>query len=492
MKPKNPLKSATPVTDSFNSSEFNFADTEFQAAAERLRIFQTCALNGFFNGKRDKGVLKQLLVAMVCWAFMKQNSVKIFCQKHLDSFVRRGMSTFYRFLGRDNVNWRGISSATARRFIFQNDVKVESAAFVVDDTVKHRYGGKVEGSSTHFDHTEGRCVLGQQVVQLGLSHDGGFVPLDSQIYVGSKNRHGLEKGFSDGRSAVARDYATAIGDDKNEMLRSMVNRALRNGIRPCYILADSWFCNKGNLAFCLDSGLVPVMRMKNDKTKYLFEGKMMTLDELYRKHQRIMVKCGKTRWKTVKVVVELDLGDGKGGERWIQFAIVFSAPREGGKNRWAAFICGDIEMSDIGVLEVYSTRWGVEVYFREVKQNMGWMAEETGLYAVHYASIHLAALRYIILSDAVVNGGFDNFAQARDGIGDGMEKLSFMKCLWEIFKGILWGVLDRLAERFGPDMMEEVKLAVSREFEELLENALQIDENYLGNEIKGLKLENAA
>jgi hypothetical protein len=40
---------------------------------------------------------------------------------------------------------------------------------VVDDSVVQRFGKKMPGISSHFDHTSGRHMMGQQVLTLGLS-----------------------------------------------------------------------------------------------------------------------------------------------------------------------------------------------------------------------------------------------------------------------------------------------------------------------------------
>ena len=37
----------------------------------------------------------------------------------------------------------------------------------MDDSIKVRHGKKMPGVSSHFDHTAGRKVMGQQVLTLG-------------------------------------------------------------------------------------------------------------------------------------------------------------------------------------------------------------------------------------------------------------------------------------------------------------------------------------
>jgi hypothetical protein len=56
------------------------------------------------------------------------------------------------------------------------------------------------GVSSHFDHTLGRAVMGQQVLNLGYSCEHGFVPLDSEIFISNVKAQGLYKEFQEGRS----------------------------------------------------------------------------------------------------------------------------------------------------------------------------------------------------------------------------------------------------------------------------------------------------
>jgi len=61
----------------------------------------------------------------------------------------------------------------------QNNIAVENeTAFIFDDTIKRHSDRKVEGTSSHFEHSEGRTVKGQQMIELGLSFKNGFLPID--------------------------------------------------------------------------------------------------------------------------------------------------------------------------------------------------------------------------------------------------------------------------------------------------------------------------
>jgi hypothetical protein len=68
-----------------------------------------------------------------------------------------------------------------------------------------------------------------------------------------------------------------------------------------------------------------------------------------------------------------------------------------GKKDWALFLTTDIQLRMSKILEVHALHWGIEVYFKEAKQHLGFLQEQTATFASHTASIHLCAIRYLML-----------------------------------------------------------------------------------------------
>lgn len=188
--------------------KYLFIDNELQDSIKQLGLFSIIARQVL--NKRSGEKLNQLMFALLIWPFLGVDSISSFCGKMVENFFSGGKDVLYRFLRREDINWRAIAFSLART-ICNNHTLQEGAdtAFVVDDTLKHRRGKKVEGVSSHFDHTECRHVLGQQVLQLGLVGEKGFLPLFQQIYIGTKKVQGLCQSFRDRRSAVAKDYKVA-------------------------------------------------------------------------------------------------------------------------------------------------------------------------------------------------------------------------------------------------------------------------------------------
>lgn len=164
----------------------------------------------------------------ICY-LLRGDSIRSFCGKCLSVFLPGGKDVLYDFFKREDIKWRQISLAVAKSVYVRHNLGGDECALVVDDTIKKRSGKKVDGVSTYFEHSEGRCVKGQQVVELGLSTVKGFVPLDRRIFIGEKNVHPLNTEFQDKRCAAARDYSLALSQTKHEMLEDMLRRVQHGG-----------------------------------------------------------------------------------------------------------------------------------------------------------------------------------------------------------------------------------------------------------------------
>ena len=131
-------RSYTPLADAL-SQPCVFADTELAEGINRhgLRGLLKQALN--WKRRKDGEPLGNLLCALLVWPLMKASSIHCFCAE-LGQILNGKVSVVYDFLGREDINWRGFSSALARRINQQNDLGPKSQrAFVIDDTPTQRH-----------------------------------------------------------------------------------------------------------------------------------------------------------------------------------------------------------------------------------------------------------------------------------------------------------------------------------------------------------------
>ena len=152
--------------------------------------------------------------------------------------------------------------------------------------------------------------------------------------------------------------------------------------------------------------------------------------------------------------------------------------------QWAAFLSTDISLKNEKILEIYAMRWAIEVYFKEIKQNIGFLKEQSPSFVSHYCSIHLTALRYMLLLQGLLSEGDITFAEYRNKITDKIEMLTFASILWQLFKAVIYGVLNSFKKVIGENILSQIKNKINTTVEVMLEKALQMDEKYIKYEIK--------
>src|SRR6266700_7164220 len=117
-----------------------------------------------------------------------------------------------------------------------------------------------------------------------------------------------DKPFKDQRSSAARDMRRSWEQNKNDLFRGMLQRALKAGLSAAYLVADAWFGCKENIASALESDLIGIFQMKRGKLAYRYEGQGYTAAQLYTKVQRRMCpRSRKARYKTAAITVSLNL-----------------------------------------------------------------------------------------------------------------------------------------------------------------------------------------
>ena len=471
-------RSYTPVSDAL-SQPFTFADTEVAEGMRRHGL--SGLLAAAIGGRRrpEAEPLPQLLCALLTWPLLKIRSLHCFCAE-LCQILAGKVSVLYDFLGREDINWRGVDAELSRQVYQQNELGSPSErAFVVDDTSKARAGKKVEGTSCYYDHTLGLTQKGHQALHLGLATEKGYLPIEAQLVMGAKGAvdKPQDKPFKDQRSSAARDLRRAREQSKQQLFREMLPRALRAGFRAKYAVTDAWFGCKENIACCLALELIGIFQMKRGNLAYEYQGHSYTATELYAKVQRQLRPLNsRARYKTASLTVRLNLQtDEKQSADWVKVRLVFSAPvRAHRADTWVVFLSTEPTLSDTKLLEIYALRWSIEVYFKEIKQNLGFLKEQSGRYQVAYASVHLAAMRYLLLFEAMLRHGQLSYGEIRDRESGRLLTLTYATLLWQLFRALIEGALDGLVRELGRKVVRKVIDAIDGTVEAFLNDALQI------------------
>lgn len=434
--------------------------------------------------KRSGTPISEVIFGLMLWLWLKRESIGMFARECLQGSM--GKDVLYDTMNREDLNWRKYHEQIARKTIQTFQASGQNA-FVVDDSIAQRFGKKMPGISSHFDHTTGRHMMGQQVLTLGLSCEEGFVPLDSELFISQTKAIELHEGFEDGRSIVAKRYRIAQQCTKPEMVSSMVKRALNAGIEADYLLADAWFGTKGTIRLTQDTSLIPVLRMKKNKMKYrmtkFVRGETVTQDLDI---QALYKHCVRKTWKPIPgqkyqakaIDVELNLAENKEPDEWVKVRLLFvrgNAEKTKvtvGKHEWAVFLTTDTALAPSKILELYSLRWAIEVYFKEAKQHLGFLKEQSNHYAAYVASIHLTAIRFCLLVIAKQTQGAGNIAQMRQALCSNSTNINFAGKLWQVFRAVITGALDGMKAVLGDAvtvMMDAIDAHIACWFSQVLQ-----------------------
>ena len=472
-----------PLIGDFFTEAKGYMDNVFADTWKQLNLNRHIQKAGL--SKRRGFGIGETVYLLLLWNWLNVSSIAMFSKKALGLFSQGKKDVLYDQLKREDANGRALNIQTAKEVYRQHQLSTcQYKALVLDDSIKTRRGKKQEGVCWHFDHVRGKKVKGQQVLTLGLATEEAFLPVDSQLFISQSQANGLNRAYRDGRSFAAKRYQEARQQTKRQIADDMVKRTLRNGLHADYLLADAWFGTKAMIQTAVNMGLCGVFRMKKGPLRYRYReaGKTLLLNaqQLYKYaikgHWK---KVDHMPWKAVSLEVEVALGEGE-DMYWRAVKLLFvrgvQAPGEPdvGKKDWALFLSTDVNISISQMLQVYALRWAIEVYFKEAKQHLGWLKEQTSTFASHTASIHLCAMRYLMLVHNKLAYESMKIGEIRSNIQEQLDAMSFAAKLWQCFRTVISGVLRELKNQLGCSE-QTIIAAMDDKIQEFFLKSLQLD-----------------
>ncbi|NQY62222.1 MAG: hypothetical protein HRT38_00655 [Alteromonadaceae bacterium] len=146
--------------------------------------------------------------------------------------------------------------------------------------------------------------------------------------------------------------------------------------------------------------------------------------------------------------------------------------QQASKHDWALFLTTDSQLNDEAMLETYALRWGIEVYFKEAKQKLGFLKEQSRHYSAYIASIHLTGLRFCLLLFAKQEEGAARLSDVRNGFEESLNCLNFASKLWGLFKALIAGALSEIVnftEQDRLNVMEKIEQTVVEFFTQVMQ-----------------------
>lgn len=343
------------------------------------------------NCNKLKGVPVMVLFTYI---FSKMfNNRSFYMQLKTGSFKENfSKNTYYRFLENTKANWLRFTTLLSADIINTKIRKLTSdeGCFIIDDTLYGRSSHKkTELVSKVFDHNSGTFKIGYRLMTLGWSDGRSFVPINSALLASSdpKNVYCESRKF-DKRSLAGkrRIMAQSKGTD---VCIELLKYALKSKHKAKYVLFDTWFSNPCTLARIKHMDLDCIAMLKSKaKTRYLYNGKLLTLKEIYSSCKK---RPGNSRYK-LSVKVKLNTQED------VEAKIVF-VKNKNNRKEWVAIICTEVSLSEDEIQRIYGKRWSIEVFFKTCKSLLGLCNEYHGLsYDALTAHVAFVFARYMLIT----------------------------------------------------------------------------------------------
>jgi hypothetical protein len=359
---------------------------------------------------------------------------------------------FYRFISDGRIDWRGLLYCINLQLLSKIQVRSDHrrskspTCLMVDDTDFPKSGGKAEKLGRVFSHVRQTSILGYKGLFLGWTDGKTQLMLDSAL-LGEKGRN-PEKPFGTTATQKSKQYHTQRKEDeaimerineysisKIELLKQMVRRAIKRGIRFDYLLADSWFACTEIIEFIRTRGIhchyLGMIKMGN--TRYEYKGTKLIARDLVRKIKKAKGVSYSRKLRCYYAEVEVTLA-GK------NVKLFFC--RRGTHGDWNALISTNLSLSFLEAYKIYSMRWSIEVFFKEAKGLLGLGKSQTRDFASQVAALSIAMLQYNILSTLKRFQSYETLGELFRSLAKESLELSLNERIWQTILNIAQEIAD--------------------------------------------------
>lgn len=452
-------------------SNKNALSRDLMSLCKRFRMSKIMSNSGIEKQKgiQSTALLLFLLIIRICG----MTKFQLYQNKYFELIDRIvGKNCMYRFVNNPKWSWRSLLYGVAKSFLRivreeSNDTpcdkSVKPTCFVLDDTTLEKTGITMENISRVFDHVAHKCILGFKAMTLSFFDGTSLIPVDFSLHSekGKKGDYGLTAKQRRNRFSKKRDRhsAGAKRDAESRMSKldvaiSMMRRAWKHGIRPKFVLMDSWFDPTDFIRRirCIGGGALHIICMaKNGKRKYKIEGHMHNAKEIIAMNERFARSCRKYHLMYIKRDVELD------GMKVRLFLIKY-----GRKECWNILLTTDLSLSFTKVFEYYQIRWSTEIMYRECKQYLGLGQCQSNDFDAQIADCTLVFVTYTIMALRKRFGEYESMGELFSSMRIELSELT----LWQRLLPIIEKLLKVLCPLLGIDIHDVMETIASDKTQE--------------------------
>jgi hypothetical protein len=312
-----------------------------------------------------------------------------------------GKDSYYRLLANQNINWRGLLMHFVKEYLVKDllftSPESPTKCLIFDDTDIAKTGKTIEGVSKIFNHVNKTFYFGFKLLVAGYWNGSIFIPVDFSFHrenKNSRNKYGLTGKQRKRQKSVSRCKTTKAGKryaelnkKKTDALISMFSRICKRKIAVDYILIDTWFTSIGLIKKIRNiNPSTHIIGMYKYNSKIIIEGQIISLKNLKIKSVKPK-RCRRLNYYYHHYISEIN---------GVKVSIFQS--RRGVNGKWHTIITTDTNLSFMKVIEVYSIRWTIEVFFKEAKQLFKLGTCQSTNFDVQIAQTTITMIQYLLTS----------------------------------------------------------------------------------------------
>lgn len=370
---------------------------------KHLELLNFSKTSKLFKSVKQSGVpFWELIKLILALPFMDMESIgSVFNGKNTVK-TKAGKDTYYRALANQKMDWRNLLLLFVKRYLsFDKDFDTAGNApkcLIFDDTDIRKRGKKIEGISKIFSHVDKRFFFGFKLLVAGYWNGSVFIPVDFSFHRENKDRerskYGLTKKQRKQQKKTKRSKGLPVvkrfkelNVKKTDMLIAMFKRIRQHRIEVDYILIDSWFTSLSliNKLLKVDKN-VHIIGMYKYNSKLSIEGKEYSIKQLRKRKGKM------SRQRSLKLYYFQYVGEIDG----VKVKVFLS--KRGVNGAWHTIITTDTKLSFKKTMDIYSTRWTIEVFFKETKQLLGLGKCQSTNFDVQIAQTTITMMRYLLIS----------------------------------------------------------------------------------------------
>lgn len=261
---------------------------------------------------------------------------------------------------------------------------------IFNDSIQAKPHSQVNGLvNWHYSHADGRCIKGINFLSALWCDEKRSAVLSMEM---------VEKQEVFNEKTQGWEWQNTEG--KNEKFRRMVRRLTQNKEWVDYVLADSWYASKENMAWVLKAcrtHLVMALKANRLVTRSEREaqsGHFKSLQEL----------------RLGKCAVKVYLKD-------LDFPVLLVKKvfkNEDGSSGTLYLATSDLALSYEAIFTLYKRRWRVEEYHKSLKSNCALGKCQASSKTAQKSHFYLAALAFLLLEKAKAQENKNHFALMKE------------------------------------------------------------------------------